>query len=141
MIKRLLLIDDDLDDHFLLRQAVKTIAPSVLCETACNGKEGLEKLKTSAILPDIIFLDLNMPLMNGFEFIVELQSEDLPKPPHIIIYSTSCNEWDIEQARKLGCSAYFCKPSDFNTLCVKLKSIFERDFTEQSNGKKNNWLI
>jgi CheY-like chemotaxis protein len=60
------IMDDDPDDQEFLIQALKDLDPSIECFTAKNGQEGLHKLETAAIpLPFLIFLDLNMPRING----------------------------------------------------------------------------
>ncbi len=75
-MKKIFLIDDDEDDQFMFKEVIESINPTLQCETATNGKIALDKLKVSASLPDIIFLDLNMPVMNGFDFLIQIKKEN-----------------------------------------------------------------
>lgn len=99
------------------------------CDTATNGKIALEKLKETTSLPDIIFLDLNMPIMNGFEFLIQIKKETTLCNIPIGIFSTSNIVRDIELTKKLGARFFICKPSDFNVLCANLQQILSTDFS------------
>jgi len=68
-MNKIFLIDDDEDDLFFFKDALELIYPTLRCDTATNGKTAIDKLKVSSSLPDLIFLDLNMPVMDGFEFL------------------------------------------------------------------------
>jgi CheY-like chemotaxis protein len=124
---RILLIDDDEDDRDLFAAAVQETSPEHLCETAVNGQEGLKLLEEMSELPDLIFLDLNMPLMHGFECLRLLKEHVVWRDIPVIIYSTSSNRADVERAAELGASAYLSKPNEYAHLCIKLKNILELD--------------
>lgn len=127
MAVRILLIDDDADDRFLFCEALKQVDDTIICETAEDGQEALVKLNGPP-LPNYIFLDLNMPVMSGFECLAHLKKiPDLEKTP-VIIYSTSKNSVDIKRTASLGAAAYLKKPGDFNELCDKLQDILDYDF-------------
>ncbi len=68
-MNKIFLIDDDEDDQLMFKEVIESINPTLHCETATNGKIALNKLKVGTALPHIIFLDLNMPVMNGFDFL------------------------------------------------------------------------
>ena len=72
-LNSILLIDDDEDDHLYFKDAINSINPCLTIDTATNGKDAFDRLKESKTLPDIIFLDLNMPVMNGYEFLVYIK--------------------------------------------------------------------
>src|SRR6266487_683666 len=96
-----LLADDDADDQQLFKEALNEIDKSIRCLTASSGEEALNKLKTDLKqLPDYIFLDLNMPRMNGLECLVEIKKTNTLKHIPVIIYSTSSAEKDVEETRK-----------------------------------------
>lgn len=67
-MSKIFLIDDDLDDQLMFKEVIESINPTLHCDTATNGKAALDTLKLSLPLPGMIFLDLNMPIMNGYEF-------------------------------------------------------------------------
>ncbi|MEO6668317.1 MAG: response regulator [Ferruginibacter sp.] len=122
--KRILLVDDDADDQLYFVDAIAEINPSIECKIVNNGLEALQELE---ILPafDFIFLDLNMPIMNGFECLGSLKKVDQYKDIPVVIFTTSKNPYDIERTKELGADWFFTKPTNFSILCDKLKQIFE----------------
>jgi len=131
-MNNIFLIDDDEDDHFLFKAALESINPAMLCQTAINGKIGLEKLRNSDVLPDIIFIDLNMPAMSGLDFLVQIKKEEKLSHLPVGIFSTSNLMRDNEMAKKFGARFFFTKPNDFQEFCKKLQQIL---FTDFSAGK------
>jgi CheY-like chemotaxis protein len=127
--KRILLVDDDSDDQLYFQEAINELNESLACEIANNGREAIEQMNVPPP-PDLIFLDLNMPVMNGYECLEYLKNEDRYKDIPVIIFTTSQNVNDIERSRKMGAELFFTKPSNFNTLCTKLGKILEMDFTK-----------
>ena len=73
--QRVLLADDDEDDRNLFQTALKEINENIKCDFATDGKEALSILKKNDILPEILFLDLNMPKVNGFECLRKLKND------------------------------------------------------------------
>jgi CheY-like chemotaxis protein len=127
--KRILLVDDDADDQLYFQDAINEINELLKCEIANNGREAIEQMKVPPP-PDLIFLDLNMPVMNGYEYLAYLKTEDRYKDIPVIIFTTSQNTNDIERSRKMGAELFFTKPSNFNTLCSKLGKILKMDFSK-----------
>ena len=121
-IQYILMKDDDEDDKMLFQQALTEINKSVTFNTAINGHDALKKLETPPP-PDIIFLDLNMPIMNGFECLAALKKEKKYEHIPVIIFTTANDVGTIEQTRKLGASAFFHKPIDFGHLREKLERL------------------
>jgi CheY-like chemotaxis protein len=111
------LIDDDIDDVELFRDALEEVAPSVFFQYASDGHEAVRNLtERKSSLPDLVFLDISMPVFNGLEclesFKKDKQLRDLP----VIMYSTSSQEREIRMARELGALAFVTKPNDFRLL-------------------------
>ena len=127
--KKILLIDDDIDDQLYFKDAINEISKSLECKIANNGREAIKQINVPPP-PDLIFLDLNMPVMNGYECLSFLKREDLYKNIPVVIFTTSQSVNDIEKCRKIGAELFFTKPSNFNTLCAKLDSILDMDFTK-----------
>jgi CheY-like chemotaxis protein len=112
-----LLIDDDSDDQQIFLGAVHEVSPTTRCSVISDAETALEILKDSVVLPDIIFLDINMPRMDGFEMIIQLKRDPrLAKIP-VIFYSTTSDERQIAQATKLGATGFVTKTPDYSTLC------------------------
>jgi CheY-like chemotaxis protein len=124
----LLLVDDDTDDLLLFNEALSEIKAQVSCESASDGIEALKKLTNSTLVPQLIFLDLNMPIMHGFECLKRIKANTLLQKIPVIIFTTSSSPLDINTAKHLGASAYLCKPMHFNDLCEHLKNILSGVF-------------
>ena len=112
--KKILLVDDDAEDRFIIADALETEANSSILLYAENGAEAisvLEHIGQSAELPCLIVLDLNMPKMNGTETLQYLKSSTGFKHIPVIIYSTSENPLEKERCIRLGALDYITKPS------------------------------
>jgi CheY-like chemotaxis protein len=121
-----LLTDDDEDDRFLFQEALQSVDPSIQCQTAKNGREALIFLKeTNRKLPDVIFLDINMPEVNGWEFLNKVKKSSTLSSIPITIYSTSSQKVDIEKAKELGAFGFCTKPDVMDELKQILKYIAE----------------
>jgi CheY-like chemotaxis protein len=114
--KNILLVDDDEDDQNFFMEAVNEIDNSICLRIANNGVEALAQLNGMYELPDLIFLDINMPLMNGFECLTQLKKQNRFKTIPVIILSTSNNSAETELARMLGAFFFLYKPSEFSLL-------------------------
>lgn len=118
------IIDDDLDDQDYLIKLLKDIDPHSECFTALNGQEGLKNLKMHLIpIPSIIFLDLNMPRVNGRQFLIAMKKDPQLQNIYTIIYSTSTTQKDIEETKQLGASFYLEKQPDYSLLKEELENI------------------
>ena len=120
-----LLIEDDLDDQEIFLLCLKRIKQDVTCVIANNGVEALQKLKENdQYIPDVIFLDVNMPKMNGFDCLRELRSMSRLTNTRVYIYSTTSEGTVIDQAKFLGANEYIMKPTKAAELKDKLAYIF-----------------
>ena len=130
---RILLTDDDADDREFFADAVADIHLNFPVEFCENGLELLNRLYNKELsIPDIIFLDLNMPVMSGFESLQQIRDDSKFKDiPIIAIYSTSATEDGIKNTFGLGANAYIVKPTDFNDLKKLLKKVIEMDWKEK----------
>lgn len=118
----ILLVDDDEDDHDIFREAISIISPDCKLIFAKDGEQGLTQL-TAGSRPDYIFLDVNMPKMDGKEFLQNIKANpDLQKIP-VVIYSTSKHRSALGEYMAMGATNYITKPSEFNLLVSYLKSI------------------
>jgi CheY-like chemotaxis protein len=110
------LADDDEDDTFLFQEALEQLSLPSYLVTAENGLELMKKLKSSDVVPDIIFLDMNMPVKNGLECLAELRAMDTFKKTPVIILSTSVADYLLESAYHAGANLYVQKPTSFSNL-------------------------
>ena len=109
-----LIIDDDEDDREIFCEIVKEVDCLITC-LACNSAEQAFNTLRSLTYPrpDIIFLDLNMPKINGMQFLTELKSDELLKSIPVIIYSTGCSYSEVRRALQLGAINYVIKPCTY----------------------------
>lgn len=119
----LMVTDDDSDDLFLFEEALKSVDPEIGLITATDGKQALEKLNSLDVLPDLVFLDINMPGMNGWECLTRIKQDERLKEIPVIIYSTSNNQRDIDRAFELKAFCFCTKPDDFKSLVRMLAMI------------------
>jgi CheY-like chemotaxis protein len=133
--ENILMIDDDPDDQLYFQIILKEIAPAIQLNICNNGLEGINYLKRAKQLPSLIFLDLNMPIMNGYEFLIELIPHDDFRKIPVIIFTTSTNQKDIDRTKELGAKYFFTKPSDSDIFKKTLKEILDTDFMEQAYYK------
>ena len=119
----ILLVDDDEDDQDIFREAVSIVRPDCEVRLAMDGEHGLNKLSEASELPDYIFLDVNMPKMDGKEFLQQVKSNPLYRNVPVIIYSTSNHTSEMGKYFKMGASNFITKPSEFNLLVTYLRAI------------------
>ena len=124
LFRNILLIDDDEDDREIFLTALESINSPVNCIVSADAREALDKLVSGEISPELIILDLNMPVMNGQQFLVEVKKEESLKNIPIIVLSTSSHELTIALTKELGASEFISKPEKFEDLITQLKEIF-----------------
>jgi CheY-like chemotaxis protein len=116
----ILLVEDDKLDVISVQRSLNKIGIEHELITAYNGVEALEKLRGDkhhppiAPLPDVILLDINMPKMDGLQFLRVLRSDDALKHLKVVIMTTSAEEHDRNITQAMGVSGYLIKPLNFN---------------------------
>ena len=117
MIKHFLLADDDEDDRELFREAFSEIDPSIICNCVSDGRGVLEKLERKELSgTSIIFLDINMPRVDGWECLAKIKNEPAFSHIPVIMYSTSSSIKDKDKALNMGAAAFITKPCSFKQL-------------------------
>ena len=110
-LKTVLLIDDNESEQFLYKAIIKALDPDIEIISAYDGVEGLELLETMKEKPDCILLDINMPRMNGLEFLEEYSKNYKDDPIIITMLTSSIHDKDKEQALAYDCVRdFFMKP-------------------------------
>jgi CheY-like chemotaxis protein len=120
-----LLIDDDLDDQEIFLLCAQSIGYNIQCRMSNNGAEGIAMLEADAdYLPDFIFLDINMPKMNGMETLQRIKKINRLHPAKVFMYSTSSETRVVEESIRLGANDFIVKPAKTMLLKERLKEIF-----------------
>lgn len=125
MIKKLkiLLIEDDMIEIMKLNRTISTLKLDHTIIEANNGEVALQILEKKDNLPDIILLDLNMPKINGIEFLKILKKDDVLKYIPTIILTTSNNQKDLLECYKIGVAGYVIKPLKYEDYVIKIERL------------------
>ena len=127
MSKHILLIDDDRDDAELFSDALEELNMDTVVAYFSDGSEGVEKLRAQAIpAPDMVFLDINMPQINGWDCLRELKQIAYLKKIPIVMYSTSNLDKQNVSPEDVGAAAFMTKPDNFGELKARLSSIISQ---------------
>jgi CheY-like chemotaxis protein len=127
----ILLADDDPDDRELFGETIKDVSPGSKLFTFENGKGILAYLDRPVAVPDLIFLDINMPLVCGKECLKEIRQNVNFKDVPVVIFSTSTNDNDIYETYKHGANLFMTKPGSY----MEQVDIFRRFFNLYQMGK------
>lgn len=137
----IVLADDDEEDRDIFIEVINEVAPQVTVSTARNGRELMDMLTGMDTAPDIIFLDLNMPLKNGQECLVDIRSNAKFKTVPVIIYSTSRSREHIDDTFLKGANFYFPKPDSFGDLKTMVSRIFSLDWEQFMQPQKDKFVL
>ncbi|MBS1585828.1 MAG: response regulator [Bacteroidetes bacterium] len=120
--------DDDTDDQEVFREIVAEINEDILIFTQNNGEELMNVLRNPPPSAHLIFLDLNMPVKNGYDVLKEIRQSERLKNLPVIVFSTSNDVASIETTRSLGATLYINKPNSYNDLKKILRHILSIDW-------------
>lgn len=121
--KNIWLIDDDDDDQEIFGTALLKTNLDVVCTPYSSAFQALEELRNGITHPELIFLDLNMPLMNGQQFLEAIRICPKLKGIPIVVLTTSSAQQTIDEAIALGATEFYSKPDRFDELTTILKKI------------------
>ena len=132
---QIFLADDDDDDRNFFSEAIEDLKMKYKLTLFNDGKDLVDYLfDLDSSLPDILFLDLNMPYKNGLDCLKEIRADDRFKDVSIAIYSTSSSEEDIENTFIEGANIYIKKPNDFSELKKVIKGVFQMNWQFHVSG-------
>lgn len=138
----IMLADDDEDDRLFFREAFEEVKINYDYTAFNDGEQLMDYLnKKENPLPDIIFLDLNMPRKSGIECLKEIRSNERLKKISVAIYSTSSSEQDIEDTFVSGANVYIKKPNDFNMLKKILSDVVHINWQYITDGLSKDSFI
>ena len=126
--KNILLVEDEYLDIIQVQRELNKLSTNCVLHTAFNGKDALKMLKGIGPekldhSPDLVLLDINMPKMNGLEFLNEMRKDPVLKNIPVFVMSTSWEEYDRTQAASYAVKGYILKPLSFDTYANKESSM------------------
>jgi CheY-like chemotaxis protein len=134
-IKKVLCVDDDIDDQLIVSETIQEIDNSLEVATALNGHEALEFLeqaKSNGDLPCLIIMDINMPLMDGKQALVEIKKDkDLDHVP-VVMFTTSSSHLDMAFCEKYGVE-FITKPIDMQGFRATINRLLSLCATTKAN--------
>jgi CheY-like chemotaxis protein len=113
----IMLVEDDLDDQHLFNYCMQKNHKSSKCIIANNGKQAMDILSKLDALPDIIFMDVNMPLVDGYLCLKTIKKHERLCNIPVVMFSTAHKEYAEMTSLELGAAKFVQKPSDFNKFC------------------------
>ena len=119
----ILLVEDDTIEVMKLKRATESLKLQHRIMQASNGEEALQLLQDKSALPSIILLDLNMPKINGLEFLEILKNDDQLRFIPTIVLTTSINKRDLLECYKLGIAGYLLKPLKYDEYVSKIDKL------------------
>lgn len=119
----ILYIDDDSEDREIFQEAITQISPTSVCNVATDGVQGLKALEEFVVMPDFIFVDVNMPVMNGRQFLEKVKSAARLRSIPVIMYSTTSFAEERNEYYKMGARDVLVKPNTFPEICELLRNI------------------
>ena len=139
----IILADDDQDDRDFFSDAFAELKMQTKVSLFNDGQQLMDYLNhPNSILPQILFLDLNMPIKSGMECLKEIKDNNQFKDIAVAIYSTSASDEDIEDTFVKGANIYIKKPSSFDTLKKILSEIVTVNWQYQTSGlNRDNFLL
>ncbi|GLB48068.1 response regulator [Neptunitalea lumnitzerae] len=122
---KVLLIEDDMIEVMKFNRTVSKLQLNLSIIEAKNGEEALEVLEHKDRLPDVILLDLNMPKINGIEFLSILKNNDTLRYIPTVVLTTSSNQKDLLECYKIGIAGYVIKPLKYEDYVEKITRVLE----------------
>lgn len=138
MIQRIILADDDADDQLIFEMALKEVSPSAKLAVVKDGNALLSLLEN--FLPDLLFLDLEMPCKNGLECLVEIRANQKLKELAVVVFSSTSREANIQTAYEMGAHLFLFKSNIYSELAFSIRSVLSLDWTDPERIKSQYYV-
>jgi len=141
-IQHIVLADDDDDDCDLFKEALDELLVVPRLTIAKDGQQLMNVLLQSDLaMPDMLFLDVNMPLKNGIECLHDIRETEKLKHLPVVIFSTSAQQWALERVYELGASIYVLKPNSFLKLKDVIRNVLTTDWNKNPQMPRDEFLL
>ena len=137
-INTVILADDDIDDIDIFKEAISAIDGNIKLEVVKNGKELMSLLRH--MLPDLLFLDLEMPQKNGLECLVEIRGDEKLKDIPTIVFSSTTRQSNIQTAYEMGGHLFLVKSPVYSELTAAIKAVVLLEWSDPE-AIKNQYCI
>ncbi len=134
----ILMVDDDPEDRMVFYEAIKELKTEVQCEMMPGGEEALQYLNSLLHLPDLLFVDINMARMDGYEFCAELEKEEKYAAIPVVIYAGVITREIIDEFLELGASYFYAKPVTIDEIKNIILSVVEAEKLKLSDSYYRN---
>ncbi len=124
---KILIVDDNKTDRLLYSKILKNITPDYDIDVASDGKEALEKVRTTH--PALVITDHDMPVMNGYEFVIELQKLEMKGKPPVIVLSSDIDRNAINDYNAIGIEFVFHKPVNLGHFKQAVEKSLKKSFS------------
>jgi CheY-like chemotaxis protein len=135
MIQSVILADDDSDDHLVFENALHEVSSTIKLYPVSNGVELMSLLGN--FVPDLLFLDLDMPYKNGLECLAEIRTNKDTASLPVVVFSSTSRANNIEVAYEMGAHLFFIKPSTYRDLFIAIQAILAKDWQEPHAVKES----
>lgn len=132
----IIIADDDLDDHYIIKEAIQKMNGQHTFLSVYNGLELMHLLKGTGkyeneekVIPELIIMDLNMPLLDGLGALAQIKEAEALKNIPVYILSTSRFDYDKQKAMEAGADDFYSKPYKFEELKEIIKEIYNKTFS------------
>ena len=123
---RVLLVEDNKDDIELASLALERTGHQVTLDVVTNGRDGLARILATTDSPDLVLLDINLPVMDGFQVLERLAAYDMARRVPIVVLSTSTRPGDLERAIRLGARELHSKFIKFEEFVILMRRLVEQ---------------
>lgn len=128
-------VDDDMDDLYFFEETLKKINGEHQLHTTRDGNSLLQLLEAPPPHPHLIIVDLNMPIMDGFEVLDRICNGSQSKPAPIVVFTTSRDRESAMRCKDLGADMFVSKPDDFKSMEKVLSGLLKTNWTDPSSYK------
>jgi CheY-like chemotaxis protein len=137
-VHSILVADDDSDDRLFLEDVLREIAPAKSITSVKDGQELLSLF--DHFVPDLLFLDLEMPRKNGLECLVAIRSNTATKDLPVVVFSSTNRDYNIDVAYEMGANLFFSKPSRYDDLKAAMQTILSLDWKHPASVTQQYFL-
>jgi CheY-like chemotaxis protein len=136
MCKHFFLIDDDEDELEIFMEALAKLQVPCKCTYAQSAEQALEIL--NYLKPDVVFVDINMPRVNGFECAKKIRTKAGHEETHIVMYSNGANDVSLEEAHRWGATSCIKKTNSIADLVAAMQKVLDSGDPVSTLGQRSS---